>query len=137
MRRIELITALPGSAAAAWATLIDVDSWPQWGRLVTSAVGEFEPGARWTMQLVGDGPARVMRPYFVSMAAPESVAFETRLIGVHIVHTFVIRETEGASELLQTFDITGALVPLLWRVIRSGVVQFDALGEDLARRLGD
>jgi len=142
MRQIELVTRLPASAAEAWAVLIDVDRWPEWGRLVTSARGEFVPGRVWTMRLSGrdGGPPRFMHPRFVAMPRPRGLVFETRFggaWGVRLVHAFDV-ECDGPdrSLLRQSFDATGALVPLLWESLHRGMTQFEALGVDLARRLG-
>jgi len=143
MLRIELTTALPASAEAAWAVLVDAERWPEWGRFVTSAEGEFVPGARWAMTLrpraVGGAP-RTMRPRFVSMEAPRSLAFETRIgtgWAVRILHTFVVEPAgSDAAVLRQCFEVTGLLRGLLGNPVRRGVVQFDELGADLARRLG-
>lgn len=141
MRRIDLRTELHAPARRAWEVLTDTDAWPQWGRLVTSARGELEPGARWTMTLRGrdGGGLRQMRPRLVDIEAPRRIAFETLIGGgwvVRILHTFVL-EPDGPDRatLLQSFEITGLLVAPLWRPVRRGVVQFAELGEDLARRL--
>ncbi|MCP4873489.1 MAG: hypothetical protein GY898_32780 [Proteobacteria bacterium] len=137
MRRLELSTELPASAEAAWEALIDTSGWPRWGRLVVSAEGEFEAGSRWTMQLRGGPGPRTMRPYFVSMGAPREIVFETRLGGgaVRMQHAFEVEARGGGSVLHQRFEATGPAVPLLWRWLRAGMLQFDQLGDDLAAQL--
>ena len=141
MRRIELRTALPTGAESAWTTLVNTQDWPQWGKLVVSAEGTFKPGCVWTMQLRGKGGRlpRTMHPRFVSMIEGQQLAFET-LIGaawlVKMLHVFDIEpDGEGRSVLVQRFEISGALVAVLWPVLRGGMLQFDELGDDLARRL--
>lgn len=137
MRGLELSTPLPASAEAAWQALVRLDGWPAWGRLVVSAEGVFEPGSRWTMQLHAGGSRRTMRPYFVAMTEGERLLFETRLPGVTMQHAFEVAP-EGAerSVLHQRFEARGPLMPLLWRWLQPGMLQFDQLGEDLARHLG-
>ncbi len=111
MRRVDLSEELAASAEEAWAVFLDTEAWPRWGRLVTSATGQLEPGARWTMELrpQGNGKPRQMCPHLVSVDPPRELAFETRIAGlVHILHRFVI-EPRGAerSALLQHFEISG------------------------------
>ncbi len=141
MRRVDLSAELPASAEEAWALFTDTGSWPRWSHLVTSAAGRLEPGCRWTMQLrpQGNGKPRQMRPHLVSVDPPRELAFETRIAGlVHILHRFVIEPRgAGRSALLQHFEISGLGVALLWGPVRRGVLQFDELGHDLARRLRD
>lgn len=134
MRRLELTTALPVEADAAWAVFVDTDRWSEWGRLVRSAEGAWEPGARWRMSLSGD---RVMTPSFVE-AGERRIVFET-VVGhaslARMEHRFDLEPAEHGSVLRQTFLVTGVLVPVLWPVLHRGMAQFDELGEDLARRL--
>ena len=142
MRRIELSAALPASAAEAWRVLVDIESWPSWGRLATAARGELAPGHVWTVTLRGrDGGApRQMRPRFLGVTPPRKISFETCVLrgwAARLVHTFSVEEAgPDRSVLRQTFEITGPLVVPLWPVLRRGALQFDELGEDLARRLG-
>ncbi len=140
MRRIDLKTPLPASAERAWEVLTDTAAWPGWGGLVTSASGSMEPGATWTMCLRAEpgGPPRRMRPRLVSVDPPRCIAFQTRLgLGaVAILHTFTLEALAPDRAVLhQAFEIRGPLVRPLWRLVRAGVVQFDELGDDLARRL--
>lgn len=143
MRRLELVTDLPASAADAWSVLVDTERWSDWGGLVTSAQGAFVEGHRWTMRLRGadGGPSRTMTPRFVSMQEPTRVVFETRILGrrsVSLTHIFDVEAVGPTrSRLRQTFEARGVLVPLLWRSLRSGMAQFDELGGDLARRLAN
>ena len=123
----------------AWDALVDLEGWPQWGRLVVAAAGEFVPGHRWTMQLRGSSGPSTMRPYFVSMVPLRQVLFETRLgagWAVTMRHSFEL-EAAGAERcvLHQRFEATGLLVAPLWRPLRRGMLQFDRLGADLAAHL--
>ncbi|MFT5686771.1 MAG: hypothetical protein ACI8RZ_007728 [Myxococcota bacterium] len=142
MRHLELSADLPASAEAAWAVLIDTDDWPSWGRLVVAAEGELVAGHQWCMTLGGgEGrPTRTLRPRFVSMVPGRQLVFETRLGAswiVRMVHTFeVLPAGPTGSVLRQSFAITGLLVAPLWGVLHRGMVQFEALGADLALRLG-
>ena len=82
-----------------------------------------------------------MRPYFVSMQAPQQIVFETRLgtaWAVTMRHSFELEAAEDGDSLLwQRFEARGALVRPLWRMLREGMLQFDELGDDLARHLGE
>ena len=80
-----------------------------------------------------------MRPFFVSMTPPHQIVFETRIgaaWAVNMRHCFDI-EPDGpdASVLHQHFEAEGLLVSLLWRQLRAGMLQFEALGEDLVAHL--
>ena len=141
MRRLELSSPLDASADEAWATLLDLDGWSRWGRLVVSAQGEFVAGSRWTMELVGHGgrKKRTMRPWFVAIQRP-SIRFETRLIAgwaVTLRHEFEVQPTGPSRSVLhQRFEAEGLLLPMLWAPIHRGMAQFQELGDDLARHLG-
>ncbi len=139
MRHLEVSAVLPASAQVAWAALIDVEQWPNWGRLVVSAEGEFTPGHRWTMDVRGDAVSRIMRPYFLSMIPGRQLVFETRLGAswlVNMRHWFDLTE-EGPdrSLLTQRWEVTGLFVRPLWSQIEPGILQFDQLGTDLADHL--
>mgnify|MGYP006414875745 CR=1 FL=1 len=142
MRRLELSAALPASAEAAWAVLIDTEQWPSWGTLVVSARGAFVGGSVWEMELQGSQgrAARRMTPRFVSMVPGRRLVFET-CVGhaalVRMTHIFDVEAAgPGRSVLRQTFEVSGALVLPLWPVLRRGMLQFAELGTDLAARLG-
>jgi hypothetical protein len=143
VRRIHLSTELPAAAAEAWQTLTDTPSWPAWGRLVTSATGAFDPGARWTITLrqTEEAKPREMRPRLISVRAPCELVFETEIArgwAVRIRHSFLIEPTgPHRSVLNQLFEVTGPLVVPLWKPVRRGIEQFGELGEDLATRLTD
>jgi len=122
--------------------LVDTPSWPSWGGLVTSAQGQLSPGAQWSLTLRGHGggPERLMHPRLIAVQPPRRVVFETVLGArwlVRLVHAFDL-DPVGPSECLlrQSFEATGAAVPLLWRPLRAGMTQFEELGHDLARALG-
>ncbi len=140
MRRLALSTALPASVERAWATLVDIERWPNWGQLVVKAEGDFVTGSRWTMELQDpNGSLRQMRPYFVSMTPPQSIVFETR-IGprwvIKLRHCFKFESSEpGNCVLWQRFEASGLLVPPMWTLLRSGMSQFEMLGADLASHL--
>ncbi|MCP4805508.1 MAG: hypothetical protein GY913_14165 [Proteobacteria bacterium] len=123
-------------ADRAWSVLVDTSGWRTWGRFATGAIGRFEPGCRWEVELEGE---RTMRPVFLSMEPGRRLLFETRFAGGwlgRIEHAFVIGSTgPDTSELRQVFEATGPLSVLAWPLLYGGMVQFDALGDDLARTL--
>jgi hypothetical protein len=138
MRHLELSAALPASAACAWAVFTDTARWSDWGHLVVSAHGAFVPGSRWTVTLDG---GRRMTPYFVSMVPGQQVVFETRILSaraVSMIHTFdFIPDGPQRSILRQSFAVSGLLTKPLWFILHPGMIQFEAMGDDLARRLAE
>lgn len=136
MRRLELTTALAAPAATAWSVLVDTSGWSAWGRFATRATGRLEPGCRWEVELEGE---RTMRPVFLSLEPGRRLLFETRFAGGllgRIQHAFVIEPSgPGTSQLRQVFEARGPLSVVAWRQVHAGMVQFDALGDDLARAL--
>ena len=135
---IELCSELPASAAQAWTALVDVEQWPSWRGLVTAARGVFDPGSVWSIQLRAN---RTMSPVLTSFLPPDRVlcfeqTFGTEVL-LHLSHWFVIEPVDdGHSVLRQRFLSSGALVWPLWRwPLRPGMVQFQELGDDLARHL--
>ncbi len=139
-REFELATPIDGTLDQAWAALTDFDAYPQWSRLVPFASGEAVPGARVLLRVRGPGRRlRPMRPTIVSIDPPRELVFQAS-VGhrslIHMVHsvTFVGSAASGVS-LRQRWVATGALVPVLWPLLRLVMARFSEFGADLSARV--
>ncbi len=141
-REFELDTPIDGTPDQAWAVLTDFDAYPRWNHLVPFASGATVPGARVLLRVRGPGRRlRPMRPTIVSIDPPRELVFQTS-VGhrslIHMVHsfTFVGSVASGVS-LRQRWVATGALVPVLWPLLRLAMARFSEFGADLSARVSD
>ncbi len=81
-----------------------------------------------------------MRPRLLRHEPGEELVFETLVVHrslVRMQHAFRFVGDGTRCELVQSFEVDGLLVPVLWRWLHPGMQQFEALGRDLAARLAD
>ncbi len=139
-REFELSTRIDGTPDEAWAVLTDLDAYSQWSRLVPFASGATVPGARILLRIRGPGRhLRPFRPTIVSLDPPREFVLQAS-VGhrslIHMVHyfTFVGSVASGVS-LRQRWVATGALVPVLWPLLRLSMARFSEFGADLSARV--
>lgn len=139
-REFELSTPIDGTADEAWAVLTDFDAYPQWNRLVPFASGATVPGARVRGRIRGPGRRRIpFNPTIVSLDPPRELVLQASLGHrslVHMIHTFTFLGSEAPGVCLrQRWVATGALVPVLWPLLRSSMARFREFGADLSARV--
>ncbi len=141
-REFELSTPIDGTADQAWAVLTDFDAYPQWSRLVPFASGATVPGARVLLHIRGPGRrARPFRPTIVSIDPPREFVFQ-KSVGhrslIHMVHSFtIVGSVASGVSLRQRWVATGALIPILWPLLRHAMTRFSEFGTDLNARVSD
>ncbi|MFQ5746553.1 MAG: methyltransferase [Gemmatimonadota bacterium] len=139
-REFELTTPIDGPPDRAWTVLMDFDSYPQWNHLVPFASGPREPGARVLLHVRGPGRrTRAFRPTIVSIDPPRTIVFRAS-VGhpslIDMVHAFTIAGSAASGVVLrQRWVATGALVPVLWPMLRLAMARFGEFGDDLAARV--
>lgn len=135
MREFELTTEIVAAQERAWQSLLRLDEWPPWNRLMPSARGAPRPGAMLDLRMRRvDGAHRPHRPTVVSFQPPECVVLAAAL-GHHrlvcMVHSLSNESLGlGRSRLRQTWSVTGLLVPLIWPMLVGIMSRFSELGED-------
>lgn len=110
--------------------------------------GEVRVGAVLDLQLrLSSGRRGPHRPVVVGLIPSEEIVlaatFGHRWL-VHMVHEFQFEATETAPgtrrsspgcRMLQRWNVSGLLVPLLWPTIVAALSRFTELGDDLAGQL--
>ena len=77
MRQFELQTSIRGSAQETWRTLVALEDWPAWNRLIPRARGELRAGAVLELEIQERlGRRRGFRPRVVSFTAPVELVLE-------------------------------------------------------------
>lgn len=126
---------IPADRDRVWRALAGLPEWHAWNRLIPHAEGELRPGARLDLRLRGPA-SRTMpfHPVVVSVDPPNELVLAASIGSlrlVHMVHSFTL-EAGGlnTSLLKQRWSATGVIVPLLWPLLRRGMVRFGELGSD-------
>ena len=139
-RQFELSTPIDGTPDQAWAVLTDFDAYPQWSRLVPFASGATVPGERVLLHVRGPGKrARPFRPTIESIDPPRELVFQAS-VGhrslIHMVHYFtIVGSLASGVSLRQRWVATGALVPVIWPLLRFAMARFSEFGADLSARV--
>lgn len=139
MREFEISSPVSGEPHEVWATLTNFSRYGEWSQLVPVAEGSLVPGACLDLRLQGPGGLRMpFRPTVVATDPPREFVLEAsaghRSL-IHLVHTFTLAGSAPKLFLQQRWEATGALVPLLWPLLRLAMARFDRLGEDLNARM--
>lgn len=138
MRSWSLSTPLDAPAERAWALLTELDAWPEWNRLIPVAHGTVALGQvlEFGIRRV-DGSLRDHRPTVHLLDRPHHMMlaadFGHRGL-LRLEHHLMVQD--GA--LVQRWDASGVLVPVLWSSLTETFARFEELGVDvqveLARR---
>ena len=109
-------------ARTIWDELAETAAWPAWKPFisrVSSPAGGFKPGARFTMSIRIKGPWAVPVPVTIlELDPPRKMAWTGGLPGLaRSVHSFVLEEADGRTEVISREEFTGALVGLMLRFV--------------------
>jgi hypothetical protein len=119
---IERALLINAPAQTIWDELMDVAAWPGWKPFITRAAappGGLAPGARFTMNIRVKGPWAVPVPVTVrALDPPREMAWTGGLPGLSTsIHSFILKENAGRTEVVSREEFTGALVGMmLWFV---------------------
>ncbi|HEV3169121.1 MAG TPA: SRPBCC domain-containing protein [Actinocrinis sp.] len=139
MRTISADIVIEATADRVWETLADFPRYVEWNPFIREAVGRAVPGERITVRIFRDEQkANTFRPRIV-VAAPGR---ELRWLGHLLVpgvfdgeHSFELTPVDGGTRVVQSERFSGALVPLMGKVIEDTVDRFRALNRALKRRV--
>jgi hypothetical protein len=137
-RNFELLTPIDGTAEEAWGVLTDFASYSQWNRLVPFGQGSATPGSRLDLRMRGR-PGR-FRPMVVSIDPLRELILEAS-VGhrtlIHLTHwfTFIPSLLPPSVLLRQRWLAEGALIPVVWPVLRRYMARFEEFGLELGRRV--
>ena len=129
---------IPAPPALVYATLIDLEHWPDWNPSVRGIEGEPRPGARLRLRLaMGRGGGQEVR-VVITRVSPD-FGLEWRggapgmpwLLDVH--HAFRIEEGPGGrTRFVHEERFSGLIVPLIWPFLRPRVMpRYHATNEGL------
>ena len=138
IREFTLTTPIRASRDQVWSALVSVEDWPKWNRLVPVGHGDLRTGEVLSFQIRRlNGSFYNHRPVVLALEPPCRLALEASFGHrslVHLVHIFAIEEGDAETcRLVQTWEASGLLVPMLWRTLQGGMERFTELGDDLAR----
>lgn len=139
-RRFQLSTPIDGTPEEAWAVLAAFDAYPRWNHLVPFARGTTTAGERVLLHVRGPGRrTRPFRPTIESIDPPRELVFRAS-VGhrslIHMVHSFeIVGSVASGVSLRQRWVASGALVPILWPLLRGAMARFSEFGVDLDARV--
>lgn len=95
-----------------WATLSNIDEWPDWNPDVASAElhGPLEPGSEFTWKA---GPGRI-RSTLTRVDGPTDIAWTGRTMGIRAAHVYHLEEGDSGVTI-QTEESWRGLLPRLLR----------------------
>jgi hypothetical protein len=139
VRRIETSIDIQAPPDRVWAVLADWAAYPTWNPFVREIRGTPEVGSRLRvrLQLPGGSPMTVT-PRLTDLDPDRRLAWLGSL-GMSGVfdgnHAFELEPLEGGTRLHQYERFTGALVPLLWPLLRRKTeAAFVAMNEAVKQR---
>ncbi|MCJ2101035.1 SRPBCC domain-containing protein [Methylobacterium sp. E-046] len=126
--------SIPGHADEVWAVLVDLPAYPRWNPFIRKVDGELAEGAAWKAELTLDG-----RVFFSVPTVITQLAFGTRLTWrgglprlMTGTHSFGVTEASGVVTLEQSEAFSGALVPVVFPLLRSSLTRrFTEMNEAL------
>ncbi len=140
--RVEIlaITKIAASTERTWQVLTDTASYPQWNPFVRRLDGTLTKGQRLEVHLQqGDDKPHTVRPRVIEVEPGRSFTWlgHVGMSGIFDArHSFSVEPTsDGGSQLVQHEALSGALTPLLRRMLtRDTPIAFAALNDALAIR---
>lgn len=104
-------TVIPAPIEQVWAVLTDIPNWPDWNPDVQSAElhGELTPGTAFTWK-TGSG---TIRSTLQVVNAPHEIGWTGRLMGIHAVHVWQLKENGGETKVTTDESWEGWIVRLL------------------------
>lgn len=118
IERSELVDAPAGKV---WDAILDVASWPEWKPFITKVNwkgGELGCNDKFTMNIKVKGPAAPVSVRVCYLDKPSRVAWTGGLPGLATsVHSFLLEEKDGKTEVTTREEFTGALVGLMLMIV--------------------
>jgi uncharacterized protein YndB with AHSA1/START domain len=135
MRSFELTTAVGAPPELAFDTLLDLETWSAWNRLVPSAAGRVAVGERLAFEIRRDeGGFRRHRPTVLSVHRPDEVVLAADFLArwlLRMEHSFRFVADGAGCRLVQRWKCSGLLVAALWPDLVATMERFAELGRDL------
>lgn len=119
-----------------WKALTDFEAYPDWNPFIRRIAGDLRVGSR--LRVVFGGRLRFsISPSVVAVEPGTLFRWRGSLLGLfNGEHSFrVIPRAGGGTHFVQWEDFDGALVPLVWPLLRDPTLaSFESMGEALAAR---
>ncbi|WAB81997.1 SRPBCC domain-containing protein [Microcella daejeonensis] len=140
--RVSITTSILIDApqAAVWSVLTDTAAYPQWNSFIRRWEGALAPGARQHVRIEPTTTSgQSFRPRIIDLQPGRELTWLGR-VGLPGVldgrHRFVVEPLgEGRSRLVQSEVLSGALVPLLRRMLTVATpAAFSRMNAELAAR---
>ena len=140
MRTIRTTADIDATPDIAWQVLTDFDSYAQWNPFIPAAAGEATVGSRLTVELAPPGGRRMTIRPTITAAEPKRLLEWLGRLGLRGVfdgcHRFELEPLpNNRTQLTQSENFRGLLVPLLWRSIHGPTTAgFEQLNDAFAER---
>lgn len=142
MRKLRTEIEINASPDRVWEVLTDFASYEQWNPFITKAKGTAALGAKlqiW-MEPPGGRAAR-FSPVIADAEPPYRLEWHGKLLVKGLFdgrHRFEIEATSGGTNLIQSEEFTGALVPLLAKSLDGPTRQgFELMNQAIKERIED
>ena len=111
---LEVRVVVPAPLEATWARWSDIESWPRWNPMCTSAEmdGPLAPGTELSLKLVhprGRGRTFLTQPRIVAVEPPRLLAWEAVGTGLRVATESRLAEDAKGTLLMVTSETTGRM----------------------------
>ncbi|MCJ2054790.1 SRPBCC domain-containing protein [Methylobacterium sp. J-070] len=116
---------IPGRADEVWAVLVDLVSYPRWNPFIRKVDGELAEGAAWKAELSLDGRVFFNVPTVITELVPGArLTWRGGLPKLMTgTHSFGVTEATGVVTLEQSETFSGALVPVVFPLLRPSLTR--------------
>ncbi len=136
-RSFTLSTPIGAPASLAWRVLVDLRAWAEWNTLLPRAEGDLRAGGPMRFEITQPRAKPYVHRAVLAVIDPPRrlvlVATPLHPWLLQMEHEFELSGADHAT-LVQTWTVSGVLVPPLWSRLTASFARFSQLGDDLARR---
>ena len=142
MKKLHTEIQINASPEQVWEVLTDFASYPEWNPFMVAASGSPEVGQQLEVRMEPPGGmAATFRPSVTVADAPHRLEWLGKLLFKGLFdgrHRFEIEATSGGTNLIQSEEFSGVLVPLLARSLdKSTRAGFELMNTAIKERVED
>ncbi len=139
MKQISTSVDIEAAASIVWGMIADLDRYPEWNPFVIKASGALDAGRRISVTLAPPGGrAMRIRPRLLAVTPERELRWRGSLLVPGLFdgeHVFRLESTRTGVRLHHFETFSGALVPVLWRLIEAPTrAGFEAMNRALKAR---
>ena len=130
MKEFEIEIEINATPKKAWDVFVDLDNYGKWNPVIPSGKGKLEVNN--TLELIWERATKtvVFRPKIVAIEPHQRFTFSTTILHTqlaHLMHHFEFEaiDNDAGTRLVQRWECTGLMIPLLWGVLLPGFKEFE------------